>query len=170
MRDLVRLEPQLAKITGYNVKIVESSGTQLARLFQRVYSPRTCHWDECPACAYSNTSKKPPKCRVNNVVYEAVCIECEEEAKDAVDEGIGMKIGRYVGETSRTLAERSKEHIDGAKNCDYDNFIIKHWVNNHSELPDIPRMRFRVLKSFQDALSRLATEGVLIESFGNMKF
>ena len=58
--------------------------------------------------------------------------------------------------------------MDGAKNFDYDNFIIKHWVSCHSNLPEAPCVRFKVLKSFQDVLSRLATEAVLIERVANM--
>ena len=58
--------------------------------------------------------------------------------------------------------------MDGARNCEFDNFAVKHWVKHHSNLPSAPRMRFKVIKSFQDALSRLATEAVLIEREGNM--
>ena len=136
MKELMKIEPQLAKLTGYNVKIVEKSGVQLARLFQRVYSPSTCHWNDCPACKFCDTSKKKSKCRVTNIVYEAVCIECEDTAAKQ-DGGKNNFIGRYIGESSRTLAERSKEHTDGAKNCEYDNFIVKHWVNHHSDLHTI---------------------------------
>ena len=66
------------------------------------------------------------------------------------------------------MAERSKEHVDGAANCEYDNFIVKHWVTAHREVSDPPRMCFKVLKSFQDALSRLATESVYIDAFGSL--
>ena len=80
MKELVKSESKLAHLTGYNVKIVEKSGTQLVRLFQRVHTPTQCHWDGCPACRYVDSNSKSSKCRINNVVYEAVCLECEEEA------------------------------------------------------------------------------------------
>ena len=138
---LVKQETRLVTLTGYNVKVVEKSGMQLARLFQRVYTPRTCHWRECPACANADTTKGPSKCRVNNIVYEAVCMECEDLAKE-LDKITTTKeisfIGRYIGESSRTLSERSKEHIDGVKNYDHDNFIVKHWVNHHNEFEEAP--------------------------------
>ena len=86
MKELVRKESQFAKLTGYNVQVIEKSGTQLALLFQRVYTPRVCHWTDCPACAY--TENKPSKCRINNVVYEAVCIECEEAAEAEKDKKV----------------------------------------------------------------------------------
>ena len=165
LKKLIDVEDKLAELTGYNVKLVEKSGTQLSRLFRRVYTPKTCHWNECPTCMYSD-ERKPSKCRSTNIVYEAVCVECEEEIKKGCRSA--REQGRYIGESSRTLCERSKEHVDGAQNLDSDNFIVKHWVSCHSNLTNSPRMRFKVLKSFQDVLSRLATEAVFIEKMATM--
>ena len=50
---LVRLskrEPKIAKLSKYNVKIVEKSGIQLARLFDRQTNPERCNWDDCKVC------------------------------------------------------------------------------------------------------------------------
>ena len=33
-------------------------------------------------------------------------------------------VGKYVDESSWTLAEWSKDHIDSANNFDYDSFIV----------------------------------------------
>ena len=79
VKQLVKTEPSLARITGYNVKIVEKAGIQLRRMFQRVFTPTTCHWSNCPACAHSS-DPSGSKCRKNNVVYEAVCVECESSS------------------------------------------------------------------------------------------
>ena len=46
---LVRLEPEMAKVSGFHVKLVESSGVPLSRLFQRTPSRHICHWEDCPA-------------------------------------------------------------------------------------------------------------------------
>ena len=75
---------------------------------------------------------------------------------------------KYIGETSRTLAERSTEHVTAAEGLDADNFIVKHWVSSHPDLTRQPRMRFKVRKSFTDPLSRLVTEAVLIEREGKL--
>ena len=99
-------------------------------------------------------------------MYEAVCLKCEEEIKRGRKEP--SDLGRYIGESSRTLSERSKEHIEGLQAYDYNNFIVKHWANCQSDLEEAPGIRFRVLKSFQDALSRLATEAILIEDKATM--
>lgn len=78
------------------------------------------------------------------------------------------KIGRYIGESGRTLAERSLEHVKAAQSLESDNFIIKHWALEHSDLEEAPRMRFKLLKSFNDPMSRLISESVWIDKFSNM--
>ena len=80
-KNLIKAEPDLARITGYNVKVVEKAGIQLCRLFQRVFTPDRCHWDNCPTCLHS-TSKGDSGCRKSNIVYEAACMECEQQSSD----------------------------------------------------------------------------------------
>ena len=165
LNNLVSAEQQLATMSGYNVKLVEMSGIQLARIFQRVYSPHKCHWLECPVCK-EHTAKGASRCRNSNIVYEGVCIECLDE----VQRGVRKKgaVGKYIGESSRTLAERSLEHSRGAMSIDPDNFIVKHWVTQHSELESAPRIKFNVVKTFKDPLSRLVAESVLIDKVSNL--
>ena len=67
-RKLIRCETKLAKITGYNIKIVEKSGVQLCKLFQRIYTPAKCHVNECPVCEFNN-DKGGCRCRMSIVVY-----------------------------------------------------------------------------------------------------
>ena len=107
VKELARLEPKLAKLTKYSVKLVEKSGIPLARLFNRTFDESNCHWQDCPVCLYSD--KKGSKCRQNNVVYESTCLRCESQIKQGVRQE--DKLGKYIGETSRCLAERSREHV-----------------------------------------------------------
>ena len=69
------------------MKIIEKSGTQLARSFQRVNLPKSCHLSECTVCLYSD-GKKSACCRVTNVVHEAVCLECEDTQKESTAQGM----------------------------------------------------------------------------------
>ena len=124
IQNLIRSENQLARLSNYNVKMVEKSGIQLSRLFKRVFSPIRCHWLDCPVCTNS-LSKGSSGCRTSNVVYEATCVECTESAENG--EINSDEIGTYIGETSRTLVERAMEHVDGVKDVDGENFITKHW-------------------------------------------
>ena len=164
-KKLIKLEPSLAKMTKYNVKIVEKSGIQLSRLFQRVYSPNTCQWSSCYVCSNSDEGRRS-KCRVANVVYEAKCMECVQRfERGEIEE---KEIGIYVGETSRTLLERVTEHVTAAENVDIENFITKHWALKHKSLESFPTMKFRVLKQCKDALTRQVSEAIWIENCGNM--
>ena len=162
---LVGAEDRLAIITGYNLKLVEQSGIQLARLFSRAFTPKRCHWSDCPTCG-EHDGKGSSKCKSSNLVYEGVCLECMFQ----VENGLRKKdtVGRYIGESSRTLSERSREHCRGAKAMDPDNFIIKHWALQHSDLDECPKMRFKVIKTFNDPLSRLISESVWIDKMSNM--
>ena len=74
----------------------------------------------------------------------------------------------YVGETSRTLYERSYEHVSGALRLDKSNFIVKHWLNYHFKNDVPPRFKFRVHKMRPDALGRLAHESVKIKIVSNL--
>ena len=162
---LIKCETGLAKITKYNVKIVEKSGIQLGRLFQKVYTPDTCHIQQCPVCIHKSDKGKS-KCRFSNVVYEACCMDCA----DAVGRGEipADKAGVYIGETSRTLNERATEHVTAAGRLDTDNFITKHWASNHRGLTEPPRIQFKVLRRFKDALSRQVSEAIWIEQKANL--
>ena len=165
LNNLIKHETRLAKITGYNVKLVESSGVQLARLLQKNFSTKKCHWEDCAACA-DNDEKMGSRCRLSNVVYEGVCLDCVDECENG--KRTEKEVGRYVGESGRTLAERSSEHAHGTKSIDADNFIVKHWVLQHSELDRRPKIKFKVLKAYKDPLSRMIAESVLIDKVSNL--
>ena len=163
-RSLVKQEDKLARLSGYNVKIVESSGIQLVRLFPRVFKRPKCHWEDCAVCLESGD--KPSLCKTRNLVYEGICLECVSETTMGVGET--GDVGVYVGESSRTLSERALEHVGGAKSLDPDNFIVKHWILKHSNLDNPPRIKFKPIKSHSDALSRLVSESVWIDAKANM--
>ena len=57
LRVLIRQESTIARISGYNVKMCKKSGNPFARLFQRVYTPKVCHWSDCPTCKNTPTNK-----------------------------------------------------------------------------------------------------------------
>ena len=82
---LCRSEPKLAKTTGYQVKMCESSGTQLSKLFKVPDSRRKCHRENCVVCK-SLKGKGKSKFNQMNVVYEAKCELCmnqfEEERRN----------------------------------------------------------------------------------------
>ena len=67
----------------------------------------------------------------------------------------------YVGEASRSSAERCREHYDGLKNSDEQAPMFKHKANEH-ENEDIT-FTMSVLKRFPNSFARMCAESVAIE-------
>ena len=72
----------------------------------------------------------------------------------------------YVGETSRSIYERAKEHGADAVAGHEDSHMHKHWVLDHAEERERPKFKIRVVASFKDALTRQLAEAVRIERRG----
>ena len=68
----------------------------------------------------------------------------------------------YYGESSRSLYERSREHLADAEGFQEGSHIVKHWMQHHAEDDQMPPFTFTILKSFKDRLSRQVTEAIKI--------
>ena len=67
----------------------------------------------------------------------------------------------YIGETARTLRQRSLEHIKKLKNWGRNSFIIRHWMLEHGSDSTPPEFEFKMVKKFRDSLSRQIAEAIL---------
>ena len=74
--------------------------------------------------------------------------------------------GLYIGETSRSLYERSKEHQKDKEDREDDSHPVKHWVLDHPEMSSPPKFKFTSVGSFQDPLTRQISESPRIERGG----
>ena len=89
------------------------------------------------------------------MVCRARCKDCDEakesDEKNAQKDNANMNEETssqiYIGETGRCLAERSREHINGLKKGDKENFIVKHWAIFHPEKEEPPLIKFEVVKN-----------------------
>ena len=97
LSSLEKIEPMLTRLTGYKVRLVESGGSPIPRLFSLDLSDGKCHRSECIVCEL-HSGKGSSKCRRTSVVYESTCQLCYN---------LGSSEGTYVGETGRSLFERS---------------------------------------------------------------
>ena len=64
------------------------------------------------------------------------------------------------------MYERAKEHQADKVNEAEDSHQIKHWLLDHQELLAPPKFNFKIIRSFQDPLSRQLSEAVRIELRG----
>ena len=79
-----------------------------------------CGGKECEMCGSENT-KLHGTCKKEGITYELKCDECEKK-------GITIK---YIGQSSRSICERKKEHDDGQRKMNVENALWKHSSNEH---------------------------------------
>ena len=92
--------------------------------------------------------KGGPCCR-SNVNNEVGCQLCPQDGKCV-----------YLGETSRNVYTRGKEHDDKFLKHTEDSFMSKHQASKHPGLPGM--FAAKVTGTFKDCLSRQVSEGVHI--------
>ena len=153
-------------MSGYRVRITESAGTALSKLLPstNTWGPQDCESLDC--LTYHQGDKKRINCRQGNIPYESVCIICEEVKKPGQDgKSDSMQDGRglYVGESSRCIYERAKKHEAEKNKHAEESHQVKHWLTSHEELLAPPKFKFKIVRTFQDPLTRQLSEAVRIE-------
>ena len=170
-----RSEDRNGEITNRRVKMVEMAGTSLGQTFsnRNPWAGAGCSREDCHSCNQGGKQDKKEDCFRRNILYESRCGVCEDRREMAGDTNMGKKRKRmdlsepniYVGETSRSLYERTKEHIRDGQNRAEDSHIAKHWEQVHGG-EEMPEFRFRIVRSFKDSLSRQVAESIRIDLRG----
>ena len=124
MKELTR---RIAPSIGFGIKIVERTGATLRSKFPltNLWEGAKCGRIDCVTCEQG--AEVLPTCTRTSVVYENVCEECNPTAGAKELGSIKDDVPTiYVGETSRTLYERSKEHWKDCENKPEKSHIAKH--------------------------------------------
>ena len=159
-RKLREREDELARLTRFSIKFQEAGGTQMLRMFStNLGGGLHCGRKPCPPCDSSEESNRGD-CRARNLVYESSCTLCNPSIRQE-DTQVGRK-GVYIGETSRSIHERSKEHQKDASDFSVKSHQVKHWMNTHPEENIQPPFRIRMIKRYRDCLSRQIGEALRI--------
>ena len=107
-------------MSGYRIRITESAGT-----------PLSCERVDCVTCHQGDD--KRINCRQRNILYESECTLCavgkEKDGKGSLGDGRGI----YVGESSRSIYERAREHEMYRVKCSEESHQVKHWLSSHEE-------------------------------------
>ena len=167
-------EQNLSRMTGYGVKLQERSGTQIRKILcngKSAWSEVKCLRPWCMVCLGGQG-----QCRRRNQTYISICNVCEER-KNAAEAGVkeeddtkednevkedNLVVWRYGGETSRSLAERSRDHFQGFLNKSPENHLWKHKILCHPE-EEITFSMKSDRKHFS-SFERMCRETILIES------
>ena len=165
LRDTIKgLEATL----GFKVKVVERNGRSLGSKFplNTLWAGAKCGRTDCTTCEQGGEEELPP-CTRSNLVYENICTSCNPGATGKIEqEEIRVDIPTvYIGETSRSIFERSKEHWEGARKGCIKNHMVKHQQLEHNGEPN-PNFQMKVRGFFRTALSRQVAEAVYIRRRG----
>ena len=68
----------------------------------------------------------------------------------------------YPGESSRSPAERSKNHVTAYRNNQKDSFMYKHYIEHHGQGTERPEFGMKVLRYHTSATTRQVHEAVVI--------
>ena len=114
-RKLRKREEVLAGLTGFKIRFQEAGETQLANLFSTDPGKGKHCGRECPQCDGSSTERRQ-NCKSRKIVSETSCNMCNpnEEKPPMLNEEKSRE-GIYIGESSRSLYERSLENLRDAK-------------------------------------------------------
>ena len=119
---LVKLE----HILGFKVKVVERTGTSLKSSVPNTnpWSGQHCTRQDCTTC--NQEAEERPTCTQRSLVYENICVQCNPEARKKGNlKTINTEMPSvYVGETARSIKERSKEHWAAFRSKQTDSHIL----------------------------------------------
>ena len=156
---------------GFKTKIVEGVGSKLKNLLpnSNPWKGAGCSREGCIPCAQPGEKKQD--CRKRNIVYESKCVLCNPEGGKYQKDGKDLEDKRdnpsiYVGESGRSLYERSKEHWADFEAKAEDSHILKHWVTHHGGQGK-PDFKLEVVKYCRDTLTRQVGEAIWIQCRGN---
>ena len=74
----------------------------------------------------------------------------------------------YVGETARSVSERSSEHWNDLLKKKDETHMYTHWMECHEKEVTCPTFNFRVVKGYKSCLARQVGEAVRIQLRGNL--
>ena len=116
----------------------------------------------CNPCG--QREEKVEDCKRQNILYESLCKECnpgkQEPGTPLEDKREAPSI--YLGESARSLFEKSSDHLRDYKNNAEESHMAKHWTNSHQGGAK-PQFTQRVIKSYKSALERQVGEAVWIQ-------
>ena len=157
---------KLEGVMGFRLRVVERTGRNILSNFQqtRTWSGLQCGREECVTCHQGG--EELPNCTRSGVVYESICTTCNPDAlkKGELEKMREGPPSLYVGETSRSIQERAREHWGAATRGEEESHMVRHQALVHEGVP--PVFLFKVISSHKTALSRQIKEAVRIRRRG----
>ena len=154
-------EEEMARLTKFRIRFQEAGGIKLGQLFStHLGAGGPCGRLDCQPC--ESRDEKRPNCKAQSILYESKCNICNKDETSSRQEEKGQRKGIYIGESSRSLYERSKEHLKDAEDFSPSSHMVKHWMHAHEEMKTCPDFSFTILSRFRDCLSRQVAKAIQI--------
>ena len=181
---LRQAEEKIEDMAGYRLKIVERAGIKLQDALTKAdpWQGQNCNREGCLLCLTKiETGKnKTQDCTRRSLVYETWCMTCYTKDLEAAQLEAGdnseklkkltdkIKVYKYIGESARSVYERSWEHLNDFQNLSTKSHLLKHAVELHLD-EDLSKLQFgiKVLKYTKSAFERQICESVTIEANRN---
>ena len=164
-----RKEEDLGTHSNWTMKVLEKSGQPLVSLLLPKFKiEQGCpEKEKCQTCSEGDGIL----CSKKNLVYIANCKTCKQSMNESEfpQDANGMNnIQQYVGETARTLRQRSHEHRKKMTSWNINSFMIRHWMESHGLSPNPPHFEFNMVKRFKEPMGRQIHEALLILQSGTL--
>ena len=133
-------------------KVIETGGIAMKSLLQKSdpWAGGKCGKQDCFPC---KGEKSGGDCERNSVTYRIVCKTCEEN----------NQVAHYIGETSRNMYSRGKEHLQQYNSRSKASALWAHCIKFHNSAPATFVMQLTGV--FSSSLRRQIAEGVQIRNF-----
>ena len=140
---------KIAKKNRLKIKVVEKAGSTVKSVLQKSnpYGRQRCEREDCAVCEHGEVGE----CRTRGCVYQLVCKEDER---------------KYLGQTGRSVYERTKEEIRDWRNHEERSPLWKHSMLYHDG--EDFEMGIKVMsKEYGRPSRRLITESILIDNLSD---
>ena len=163
-----RLQPLL----GFSARVTERGGTPLGSILssKNVGGRSICEREDCKICPQPGEVLE--NCKRRNVLYESECQDCNGPEDWKTRDQKSLQDNReqpsiYVGETNRSLFERTKEHWGDCYAQKESSHMHEHHSAAHGGEGEA-NFRFRLVKTFKSSLDRQIAEAIRIYKRGNI--
>jgi hypothetical protein len=148
--------------TDTHAVIQNEGGTQLQSVLsnKNLWKGAKCGRGDCHPCL--QPSEVTQECRTTNIVYESMCSTCNPDGKTNLT---GLQDQAYVGESSKSLKERAKEHHADFSARHEDSHMLKTWTGSHQG-QEPPIFHQQVVRQYKTSLARQIGEAVRIQMRG----
>ena len=162
---------KVSDLVGFTMRVTERGGTPLGSLLSNKNLGGGCRCGrlDCKPCM--QVGERVENCKTRNILYESECVSCNPEegaggSKTLEDTRSIPSI--YVGESARSLYERSCEHWADAEAKKESSHMVEHVNLAHKGEEGGPNFNFKVIKSFKTCLERQIAEAVRIQKRGGV--